>query len=73
LDGVHPRFNEPVNGDVFAFHEAFADIVAKDLDLSGLFRVIDRGAYIDAFFKNLLCETCEQRYDRAMKALAALG
>lgn len=28
LDGVHPRFNEPVNGDVFAFHEAFADIVA---------------------------------------------
>ncbi|WP_157179957.1 hypothetical protein [Rhizobium sp. CCGE 510] len=28
LDGVHPRFNEPVNQDVFAFHEAFADIVA---------------------------------------------
>lgn len=28
LDGVHPRFNEPVNRDVFAFHEAFADIVA---------------------------------------------
>ena len=28
LDGVHPRFNEPVNEDVFAFHEAFADIVA---------------------------------------------
>ncbi len=28
LDGVHPRFNEPVNGDVLAFHEAFADIVA---------------------------------------------
>ncbi|SCB62096.1 hypothetical protein GA0061105_1324 [Rhizobium aethiopicum] len=28
LDGVHPRFNEPVNPDVFAFHEAFADIVA---------------------------------------------
>lgn len=25
----------------------FADIVAKDLDLSGLFRVIDRGAYIE--------------------------
>ena len=28
LDGVHPRFNEPVNVDVLAFHEAFADIVA---------------------------------------------
>jgi hypothetical protein len=28
LDGVHPRFNEPVNQDVLAFHEAFADIVA---------------------------------------------
>jgi len=28
LDGVHPRFNIPVNEDVLAFHEAFADIVA---------------------------------------------
>lgn len=28
LDGVHPRFAEPVNTDVLAFHEAFADIVA---------------------------------------------
>jgi hypothetical protein len=28
LDGVHPRFNEPSNLDVYAFHEAFADIVA---------------------------------------------
>ncbi len=28
LDGVHPRFSEPVNVDVLAFHEAFADIVA---------------------------------------------
>ena len=28
LDGVHPRFNEPVNPDVLAFHEAFADLVA---------------------------------------------
>jgi hypothetical protein len=28
LDGVHPRFNEPVNVDVLAFHEAFADLVA---------------------------------------------
>lgn len=26
---------------------AFADIVVKDLDLSGLFKVIDRGAYIE--------------------------
>ena len=28
LDGVHPRFNEPTNPDVHAFHEAFSDIVA---------------------------------------------
>lgn len=28
LDGVHPRFNEPTNPDVLAFHEAFADIIA---------------------------------------------
>lgn len=28
LDGVHPRFNEPPNPDVLAFHEAFADVVA---------------------------------------------
>src|SRR5262249_46899520 len=28
LDGVHPRFDEPSNADVLAFHEAFADVVA---------------------------------------------
>src|SRR5262249_45266842 len=28
LDGVHRRFREATNPDVFAFHEAFADIVA---------------------------------------------
>jgi hypothetical protein len=28
LDGVHHYFSEPVNVDVLAFHEAFADIVA---------------------------------------------
>jgi hypothetical protein len=28
LDGLHPRFTEPSNSDVFAFHEAFADLVA---------------------------------------------
>jgi hypothetical protein len=28
LDGIHRRFREPTNPDVFAFHEAFADIVA---------------------------------------------
>lgn len=28
LDGIHPRFAEPANQDVLAFHEAFADIVA---------------------------------------------
>ena len=29
------------------FGEQFAEIVARDLDLSGLFRVLDRGAYIE--------------------------
>lgn len=28
LDGVHPRFNDAVNRDVHAFHEAFADLIA---------------------------------------------
>jgi hypothetical protein len=28
LDGVHPRFNEPSNPEVQAFHEGFADLVA---------------------------------------------
>lgn len=28
LDGLHPRFNEPSNPDVHAFHEAFSDIVS---------------------------------------------
>ena len=28
LDGLHRYFNHPTNPDVFAFHEAFADIVA---------------------------------------------
>jgi subtilisin family serine protease len=28
LDGMHAYFNEPTNPDVYAFHEAFADIVA---------------------------------------------
>jgi hypothetical protein len=28
LDGVHRYFTEPSNQDVFAFHEAFADVVA---------------------------------------------
>ena len=28
LDGMHRRFNEPINPDVLAFHEGFADIVA---------------------------------------------
>lgn len=28
LDGIHPRFREATNPDVFAFHEGFSDVVA---------------------------------------------
>ena len=28
VDGLHRYFNTPSNPDVFAFHEAFADVVA---------------------------------------------
>ncbi|HEX4963275.1 MAG TPA: S8 family serine peptidase [Thermoanaerobaculia bacterium] len=28
VDGMHVRYTEPTNPDVFAFHEAFADVVA---------------------------------------------
>lgn len=28
MDGMHPYFNEPGAGDMWAFHEAFADIIA---------------------------------------------
>lgn len=28
LDGMHAYFNEPTNPDVYAFHEAFSDIIA---------------------------------------------
>lgn len=28
VDGIHPYFSEPTNPDVYAFHEAFADIMA---------------------------------------------
>jgi Fe-Mn family superoxide dismutase len=33
----------------------------------------DHAPYIDAFFKNVAWDAAEARYDRAMKALAALG
>ena len=38
LDGMYPRFTEPTNVDVLAFHEAFADIVAllQGFDLTEL-------------------------------------
>jgi superoxide dismutase, Fe-Mn family len=33
----------------------------------------DHAAYIDAFFKNIAWDAVEARYDRAMKAIVALG
>jgi TolB protein len=49
----------------------FADIVARDLDLSGLFKVIDRGAYIeDAQRSGVTTDTIDFRDWTTLGALA---
>jgi Fe-Mn family superoxide dismutase len=58
-------------------HGAIASVPLLVLDMYEHAYAMDFGAehaqYIDAFFKNIAWDAVEARYDRAMKALAALG
>jgi hypothetical protein len=62
LDGVHPRFNEPVNPDVLAFHEAFADIVAlfQHFSYPGVLRDQIARTRGDLAGENLLAQLAQQ-------------
>jgi len=62
LDGVHPRFNEPVNVDVLAFHEAFADIVAlfQHFSYPGVLRNQIASTRGDLAGENLLGQLAQQ-------------
>jgi hypothetical protein len=62
LDGIHPRFNEPTNPDVHAFHEAFADIVALFSHFSYPQVLRDQIAYTrgDLQSENLLAKLAHQ-------------
>src|SRR5205823_5060625 len=73
LDGVHPRFNEPVNRDVLAFHEAFADIVAlfQHFSYPGVLRQQIAQTRGDLSKENLLAQLAQQ-FGRAAGRRAAL-
>lgn len=62
LDGVHPRFNEPVNPDVLAFHEAFADIVAlfQHFSYPGVLRSQIASTRGNLATENLLAQLAQQ-------------
>jgi hypothetical protein len=62
LDGVHPRFNEPINEDVLAFHEAFADIVAlfQHFSYPGVLRHQIAQTRGDLSGENLLAQLAQQ-------------
>lgn len=62
LDGVHPRFDEPVNADVLAFHEAFADIVAlfQHFSYAGVLRDQIARTRGDLASENLLGQLAQQ-------------
>jgi hypothetical protein len=62
LDGVHPRFNEPINEDVLAFHEAFADIVAlfQHFSYPGMLRHQIARTRGDLSSENLLAQLAQQ-------------
>lgn len=62
LDGVHPRFAEPVNEDVQAFHEAFADIVAlfQHFSYPGVLRHQIATTRGDLEQENLLAQLAQQ-------------
>jgi hypothetical protein len=62
LDGVHPRFNEPVNADVLAFHEAFADMVAlfQHFSFPGVLRDQIARTRGDLANENMLAQLAQQ-------------
>lgn len=62
LDGVHPRFNQPVNPDVLAFHEAFADIVAlfQHFSYAGVLRDQIARTRGDLASENMLAQLAQQ-------------
>lgn len=73
LDGVHPRFNEPTNPDVHAFHEAFADIVAifQRFSYRGVLENTIRSTRGDLGARNMLAQLAQQ-FGRATGRGAAL-
>ncbi len=73
LDGIHPRFNEPSNPDVHAFHEAFADIVALFSHFSYPSVLRDQIAYTrgDLRSESLLAKLAQQ-FGRAIGHRGAL-
>ena len=62
LDGVHPRFNEPTNPDVYAFHEGFADLVAifQRFSYKGILESQIRATGGDLKTQNLLAQLAQQ-------------
>jgi hypothetical protein len=62
LDGLHRRFREPTNPDIFAFHEAFADIVAlfQHFTVPGALRHQIARTRGDLARQNLLAELAQQ-------------
>ena len=73
LDGVHPRFAEPHNRDVLAFHEAFADLVAlfQHFAYPGVLRDQINRTRGDLAAENLLGQLAQQ-FGRASGRGAAL-
>jgi hypothetical protein len=73
LDGIHPRFNEPSNPDVHAFHEAFADLVAlfQHFSYPGVLRDQIERTRGDLESENLLAQLA-QEFGRAMGRGGAL-
>ncbi|QDU23286.1 gluzincin family metallopeptidase [Urbifossiella limnaea] len=73
LDGIHPRLLKPSNGDMLAFHEGFADIVAifQHFTLPGLLLDQMHKTRGDLSLNNLLAELAGQ-FGRATKRGGAL-
>jgi hypothetical protein len=62
LDGMHRNFNQPINDDQLAFHEAFADMVAlfQHFSMPEVVRYQIGRSRGDLRVQNLLCELAQQ-------------